>query len=620
VPFNVSWVDFAWALTGAVLALMAVIAFLAARPPGWRAATAGMAALLAGSAAHIAIGPPELSDPVFVRAGEVFGYALLAVAALRTEGPPIVTPGLAPSPAAHVGEVLTTMARVAAVDRPEDFAALVTESVARALRVEYCLMLTPPDGTGSFSIAAGFDLIREESVPGAPLDRSSCPVLSEALTAQRTATLDEDSSTPDLRTLQRILELRSSGPALLAPLAFNGVLVAGLLLLSPYSKRHWSERMVATLEGLAAPIASRMVAMRRQPSPVLSPRAAGAPSEAAAQRIAALEAEILRLTQSPSATRAPEERAAGEELEALRAQQSEARRTIDILQSEVTRLKAALGAPGSQRKSDEAERLTRELALALQEVASLRADLQSVESAPPAPLVAAPTVRAALDELRQPLTAISGYADLLIAQPTGMLGTSQRKFVLRIREAVKKMEAVLARFSGPEELHPHQEAARHEAVDLLACLEDGMRSLGDTLRQKNLTFRVDAPESLPPVRGDRPGLQRALTALLLNAAEATRPGREIGIVVRTGSEAGAASLSISDAGEGIPVDRLKDVFDGRTWGAPGSIPGLGRPGGLADVRTSIEAQGGRIWVDSQSGIGTTITLLLPLQRESAAPV
>ena len=128
-------------------------------------------ALIAGFTAHIVLGPPQPSVPVFVRAGEVFGYTLLAVAAFRSDTVALPAPLITLPPttlASHIGEVMTTMAQAAAVERPEDFARLLTELVARAVRAEYCLLLTPPDATGVFSIASGFDLIREEASRRAP--------------------------------------------------------------------------------------------------------------------------------------------------------------------------------------------------------------------------------------------------------------------------------------------------------------------------------------------------------------------------------------------------------------------------------------------------------------------
>jgi signal transduction histidine kinase len=626
LPFNVSWVDFAWSGTGILLATLVMVALLAARPSGWPPALAGMVALAAAFTAHIVWGPPQLSVPVFVRAGEVFGYTLLAVAALRSSTAGLPTPLVlipATKQAAHVGEVLTTMAQAAAVERPEEFAQLLTESMARALRAEYCLLLTPPDPGGLFAIASGFDLIREERVPGAPLSRNTCPAVHDALIQNLSLVLEDETTSTDLKTLQRILELRTSGPALLMPMASDGQVQAGLLFLTPYSRRKWPESMTAMLLMAVAPMAARLAALRRPPRPPASAPPPTIPpppaSDEAQLRIAELEAEIVRLTQSAAAIHAPEERAASERLQTLLAQQDEAHRTIDILESEISRLKGALTSAHPSPTEAEVVRLNRELGLALQEIAELRSESSSgPTSAVPARGEAGGGLESKLEELRQPLAAISGYAELLLAQPTGLLGTAQRKFVLRIREAVRKMEDIFNALSVPGAASFGEPSGPREPVDVLSALEEAMRALGGTLRDKNLTFRLDAPANLPPVAADRGTLQRALASLLHNAALATRPEREILITLRSGRDAEAVALSISDSGEGIPAERLKDVFDRGSWAAMKSFPGLGRPGPvLAEARTLIESQGGRVWVDSQLGVGTTFTVLLPIPQKVA---
>jgi len=619
LPFNLSWVDFAWSGASVLLGLLAGVALLAARPRSWPPAVAGIAALIAGLAAHVVIGPTALSVPVFVRAGEVFGYTLLAVAAFRSSTVVLAAPRLAvpaTNPAAHVGEVITTMAQAAAVERPEEFARLLSESMARALRAEYCLLLTPPDPAGAFAIAAGFDLIREERIPGASLTRETCPALHDALLQNTSISLEDDSTAPDLRTLQRILELRSVGPALLTPMAFEGRVQAGLLLLTPYSRRKWPEATLATLAIAAGPMGARLAALRRSlPEAPVAPTV-NAADQTAQLRIAELEGEIIRITQSASSAHAPEERIESERLEALRLQQDEALRTIDILESEISRLKVALAT--SDRPSpaaSEMHRLQRELSLALQEISELRSE----RSQPPESIPAQAGGSGRLEELRQPLTAISGYAELLLAQPTGLLGTAQRKFILRIREAVRRMESVLGAAGAPG-APPAEPGGVREPVDLLACIEEATRALVDALREKHLTFRLDAPDNVPPVAADKAVLQKALASLLHNAALASRPDREILITLRSGREAEAVALSISDAGEGIPSDRLKDIFDRGSWAAMKSFPGLGRPGPvLAEARSLVESQGGRVWVDSERGVGTTFTVLLPVPRPIPAP-
>ncbi|HSB90526.1 MAG TPA: HAMP domain-containing sensor histidine kinase [Anaerolineales bacterium] len=629
LPFNSSWVDFAWSAAGILLALVAAVGLLVARPRNWTLAAAGMVALIAGFTAHIVVGPPELSVPVFVRAGEVFGYTLLAVAAFRSDTVALPAPLLtvpATTPASHVGEVITTMAQATAVERPEDFVRLLTESVARAVRAEYCLLLTPPDPSGVFSIASGFDLIREEAVPGATLTRASCPALHDALVQKSILSLEADAETPDLRTLQRILELRITAPGLFMPMVADGQVQGGLLLLTPYSRRKWSESMTSTLMVAAGPMAVRLAVLRRpSPAPAPPPVAPPEPSpqiaaalQTARRRNDELEEEVSRLTRSAQAARAPEPGPTTEQARAWLAQQGEARRTVEILEAEISRLKDALENRQPSATAIEVQRLNRELALALQEIADLRSERSGPGSRPAEPRAAQPDIP--WEELRQPLTAISGYAELLMAQPTGLLGTAQRKFVLRIREAVRKMEEVLDRLGAPGGITPAVVVEGSGPVDLLACIEEAMRAFGDALREKNLTFRLDAPEGLPAVVADKATLQRALASLLHNAALATRPGREILITLRAGRDAEAVALSISDAGEGIPAERLKDVFDRNSWSAMKGFPGLGRPGPvLAEARSLIEAQGGRVWVDSQPGVGTTFTVLLPIPRPSPAP-
>jgi signal transduction histidine kinase len=78
---------------------------------------------------------------------------------------------------------------------------------------------------------------------------------------------------------------------------------------------------------------------------------------------------------------------------------------------------------------------------------------------------------------------------------------------------------------------------------------------------------------------------------------------------------GFLTLSVADTGPGIPGDRLGDVFHRRPQEE--AIPGVGETGvGLAIVRRLAEALGGRVWVNSEAGSGSTFTLVLPI---AAAP-
>ena len=78
-------------------------------------------------------------------------------------------------------------------------------------------------------------------------------------------------------------------------------------------------------------------------------------------------------------------------------------------------------------------------------------------------------------------------------------------------------------------------------------------------------------------------------------------------------------INVCDSGEGIQPEDIPAVFSTRTDTRERLIPGLGvSTSGLAVAKTLVEAHGGRIWAASQSGKGTTFSLMLPVSRDPAA--
>jgi signal transduction histidine kinase len=98
--------------------------------------------------------------------------------------------------------------------------------------------------------------------------------------------------------------------------------------------------------------------------------------------------------------------------------------------------------------------------------------------------------------------------------------------------------------------------------------------------------------------------------LLANAADVTPPGREIVLSVLHNTSERIALLTVSDVGRGVPAAELPRVFSANLWEE--RVPGVGRDAaGLAIVKNLVESLGGRIWVESRPGDGTTFSVLLP---------
>jgi signal transduction histidine kinase len=113
--------------------------------------------------------------------------------------------------------------------------------------------------------------------------------------------------------------------------------------------------------------------------------------------------------------------------------------------------------------------------------------------------------------------------------------------------------------------------------------------------------------------GDRQRLQQALIQLLQNAADHTAPGDRIVVASRIDDD--RVRWWVRDSGPGIPADDLDRVFDRFTRVGRRRSEGAGL--GLAIVRAIAEGHGGRVWVDSEVGAGTTFTIEVPVNQDPA---
>src|SRR5262249_37926743 len=125
--------------------------------------------------------------------------------------------------------------------------------------------------------------------------------------------------------------------------------------------------------------------------------------------------------------------------------------------------------------------------------------------------------------------------------------------------------------------------------------------------EKQLDVVTDVPGTLPPALVDSSLIERVLENLFGNAIAFTPSGGRIRVSARA-EPAEQLLVSVSDNGPGVPPDLRDRLFQKF---ASGQATGRGSGLGLAFCRLAVEAHGGRIWLDSNPGAGTTVLFTIP---------
>ncbi|CAN5726779.1 hypothetical protein BH23GEM5_BH23GEM5_19930 [soil metagenome] len=209
-------------------------------------------------------------------------------------------------------------------------------------------------------------------------------------------------------------------------------------------------------------------------------------------------------------------------------------------------------------------------------------------------------------DLRNPLNTISLGASALVDASTERR-TSHAKYLELIRHAAEQANAMIKNLldvSGIESGHFSVDPSQQDIAELVQQARDLHLPLAE---EKSVRLECEIADNLASAWADGFQLQRVFANLLCNAVKFTPSGGVI--TLRAEQLGGELRFSVSDTGPGIPPDHLPYVFD-RYWQAKrGDRRGAGL--GLSIARGIVEAHGGRIWVESTPGAGTTFFFTLP---------
>jgi len=227
-------------------------------------------------------------------------------------------------------------------------------------------------------------------------------------------------------------------------------------------------------------------------------------------------------------------------------------------------------------------------------------------------------------ELKQPMTSIKGYTDLLVKGAAGELNDAQKSFLDTVLSNADRMNKLVSDLLDISRIESGRMRLEFGDVSIEQVIEDALRTIRRQIEAKHQTLGVNVSPDLPLVRGDRDRFVQILTNLVSNAHKYTPDGGGIVVSAQWGSDGRHAEgegefvvCSVSDTGIGIaPEDRerLFTKYFRADDPAVHSVAGTGL--GLIITKSLVELHGGEIWVESQLGKGSTFAFTIPVAQSS----
>ncbi|HPH95814.1 MAG TPA: GAF domain-containing protein [Anaerolineaceae bacterium] len=225
-------------------------------------------------------------------------------------------------------------------------------------------------------------------------------------------------------------------------------------------------------------------------------------------------------------------------------------------------------------------------------------------------------------ELKNPMTSIKGYTELLAAGAVGPINDPQKNFLSTIRSNVERMSTLVSDLNDVSRIEANRLRLDFKATKTNEVVDEVVRSLRRQIEEKEQQLVNTIPSDLPDVWADRSRLLQVITNLISNAIKYTPKGGQFEISAERcanqwdpGGAAEVVHLWVKDNGIGIAPEDQKKIFqkffrseDPKTREAPGT--GLG----LNITKSLVEMQGGKIWFESEFRQGTTFHITIPISQ------
>lgn len=261
---------------------------------------------------------------------------------------------------------------------------------------------------------------------------------------------------------------------------------------------------------------------------------------------------------------------------------------------------------GDSELYNEFARLNNELVTAQRELIKRNIELERLNE------IKNQFIGVAAHDLRNPLHIIEGYSQMLLDRLFGDLTPEQHKFISVIRKNSDFMLKLITDLLYISKIEAGKLQLELEVADLVALLERNVELNRLLAEQKRISILFRREGDFPPLALDAPKIEQVLNNLISNALKFSNPRTTVEVLARGGE--GEAVVSVKDEGQGIPADELHRLFipfENLSVKSTGGEQSTGL--GLAIVKRIVEGHKGRIWVESEVGVGSTFYFTLPFE-------
>ncbi|OGR83370.1 MAG: hypothetical protein A2901_02235 [Elusimicrobia bacterium RIFCSPLOWO2_01_FULL_54_10] len=222
-------------------------------------------------------------------------------------------------------------------------------------------------------------------------------------------------------------------------------------------------------------------------------------------------------------------------------------------------------------------------------------------------------------ELRTPVTAIKGFVDVVLSEDAGPINEQQKRFLNIAHNSIERLSLLILDLLDISRIESGQMKIILQPVSIEKVIQDAHVTYRSGIETKNISFELHMDKKIPMVVADESRVKQVIDNLISNATKFTPAG---GTIKMSADDLGDFVLvSVADSGVGIKKDDQEKIFSMFYQVDSSLTRKVGGTGlGLAISKSIIEMHGGRIWVESEPGRGSTFRFLLPRHREQQAEV